>query len=80
MEVIPGLEGHSLASLLARFHKLPLDVSLKIFKQLVSAIQHMHANGMAHCDIKPENILVDKYCNASTPSTERYDDSSNDRR
>ena len=63
MEVIPGLEGHSLASLLARFHKLPLDVSLKIFKQLLSAVHHLHKKCMAHCDIKPDNILVDDHYN-----------------
>jgi len=28
--------------------------------QLVSAVEHMHANGVYHRDIKPENILLDK--------------------
>lgn len=30
-----------------------------IFTQLVSAIHHVHYKGYLHCDIKPENILVD---------------------
>ena len=80
MEMVPGREGHSLANLLARFHMLPLDIAFKIFKQLVSAVQHMHANGIAHCDIKPENILVDKHCNVSLCSNGRCDHPSNDQR
>lgn len=32
----------------------------KVFLQLCSVINHCHANGVYHCDIKPENILLDK--------------------
>lgn len=28
-------------------------------RQLVQAVQHCHANGVVHCDIKLENILID---------------------
>lgn len=31
----------------------------KVFLQLCSVIQHCHARGVYHCDIKPENILLD---------------------
>ncbi len=30
-----------------------------IFKQLISAIEHAHANGIVHRDLKLDNILVD---------------------
>lgn len=32
----------------------------KFFRQLCSAIKHMHKLGIAHRDIKPPNILLDE--------------------
>eukprot|EP01095_Lingulamoeba_sp_RSL-Kostka_P010159 TRINITY_DN3601_c0_g1_i2.p1 TRINITY_DN3601_c0_g1~~TRINITY_DN3601_c0_g1_i2.p1 ORF type:complete len:292 (+),score=72.28 TRINITY_DN3601_c0_g1_i2:93-968(+) len=31
-----------------------------IFKQMVSSVQYLHDRGLAHCDIKLENFLVEK--------------------
>lgn len=31
----------------------------KVFLQLCSALEHCHHNGVFHCDIKPENVLLD---------------------
>ena len=73
-ESLPNRKGRSLANLLARHHKLPCDLSLKIFKQLVSAVLYLHTQGMFHCDIKPENILVDKLGNVSSFSLLHGDD------
>jgi len=38
----------------------PLTVSsaVKVMRQIVSAVEHIHAQGIAHCDIKPENIVI----------------------
>ncbi|CCH60378.1 hypothetical protein TBLA_0C05800 [Henningerozyma blattae CBS 6284] len=39
------------------FHPLEADC---IFKQILYAIKYMHDHCVAHCDIKPENILLHK--------------------
>lgn len=31
-----------------------------ILVQMTSAIEHLHSNGIYHCDIKPENIMYNK--------------------
>lgn len=31
---------------------------VKVSAQVLSALAHLHAHGMVHCDIKPENVLV----------------------
>ena len=35
------------------------SVSRSIFRQLISAVQFLHDRQIAHCDIKPEHILLD---------------------
>lgn len=52
-------------------HELINDNSinyLHLIKQTISALQHLHLNGIVHCDIKPTNILVSKI----TQQTNRY--------
>lgn len=34
------------------------DDARHIFSQLISAVAYMHSQGIVHCDIKPENILL----------------------
>jgi len=43
-----------------KIHKhLTEPVAIKVFTQLVSAVEHMHMKGISHHDIKPENISFD---------------------
>jgi serine/threonine protein kinase len=40
---------------------LPLPEAMKLFTQLVAAIQYLHDRHIAHCDLKLENILLDQH-------------------
>ena len=33
------------------------DDARRIVRQLLLALSHLHKQGVAHCDVKPENIL-----------------------
>lgn len=43
--------------------KLNENVAKYYLKKLVSALSHLHAHGVAHRDIKPDNILLDSKFN-----------------
>lgn len=44
-------------------HKLSLNAVLEIGVRLADALQHAHSHKIIHCDIKPQNILLDKNMN-----------------
>lgn len=37
----------------------PAEAAMHVFRQLAGAVAHLHAHGIAHRDIKPQNILYD---------------------
>ncbi|GAB2294591.1 CBL-interacting serine/threonine-protein kinase 7 [Dionaea muscipula] len=40
-------------------HRFPEPYARRLFHQLVSALQYCHQNGVAHRDMKPQNVLLD---------------------
>lgn len=56
--VLPYVRGESLRAKLDRERQLGLDEALAITKQVASALDYAHRQGLVHRDIKPENILL----------------------
>jgi serine/threonine protein kinase len=56
--VLPYVRGESLRAKLERERQLSVDEALSITKQVASALDYAHAQGVVHRDIKPENILL----------------------
>lgn len=56
--VMELLEGESLFDLLEREEKLPLDKALRLFRELASGLDAVHAAGIVHRDVKPLNVFL----------------------
>ena len=56
--VLPLVRGESLRARLEREKQLPIDEALSITRQVASALEYAHQQGVVHRDIKPENILL----------------------
>jgi len=56
--VLPFVRGESLRDRLNREKQLGLDEALTIARQVASALDYAHRQGVVHRDIKPENILI----------------------
>ncbi|MFQ5705132.1 MAG: protein kinase [Gemmatimonadales bacterium] len=55
---MPYVEGETLRDRLQREKQLTIDDTLRIAKQVASALDYAHRQGVIHRDIKPENILM----------------------
>jgi eukaryotic-like serine/threonine-protein kinase len=55
--VMPFVAGESLRARLARERQLPVDGALRLTREVASALDYAHRQGVVHRDIKPENIL-----------------------
>ena len=56
--VLDYCEGGTLRDLMEQGTQLSLAEILTLTTEILSALEHAHAKGLIHCDIKPENILL----------------------
>src|SRR5713101_6040601 len=56
--VMPYLPGDTLRQTLQREVRLPIPRAVTIAAEVLDALEHAHAHGIAHRDIKPDNILL----------------------
>jgi serine/threonine-protein kinase len=56
--VMPYVAGESLRARLARERQLPVDEAIRLSREVASALDYAHRQGVVHRDIKPENTLL----------------------
>ncbi|HEY7613800.1 MAG TPA: protein kinase [Gemmatimonadales bacterium] len=56
--VMPYVAGESLRARLGREGPLPVDEALRLAREVASALDYAHRQGVVHRDIKPENTLL----------------------
>src|SRR5881409_2276128 len=56
--VMPYLPGDTLSQTLRREVRLPIPQAVAVAAEVLDALEHAHAHGIAHRDIKPDNIVL----------------------
>jgi serine/threonine protein kinase len=56
--IMPFVSGESLRKRLAREGEFPIAETVRILRDVVSALAYAHANGVVHRDVKPDNVLL----------------------
>jgi len=56
--VMPFVAGETLRKALRRAGTLPIDRAVRIATEVLAALGHAHDHGLAHRDIKPDNIVL----------------------
>ncbi|MGE5642005.1 MAG: serine/threonine protein kinase, partial [Byssovorax cruenta] len=69
--VMEYLTGPTLAQLLEERGALSLDESLPLLKEIASALDYAHGQGVIHRDIKPSNVIVEPITTLTSGRSER---------
>jgi protein kinase-like protein len=56
--IMPFVTGESLRARVAREGELPISETVRILRDVVSALAYAHGRGVVHRDIKPDNVLL----------------------
>lgn len=59
--VLDYVESIDLGMMLARDGRLTKNAALKYISEILSALSHIHEKRQLHLDVKPSNILINKY-------------------
>jgi serine/threonine protein kinase len=64
--VMEYLEGETLDEVLARRKRLPVGEAVRLIRQALAGLQHLHERRMVHRDLKPSNMML-------TPAADKPD-------
>jgi serine/threonine protein kinase len=56
--VMPYVAGETLRQRLEREKQLPIDEAVRLAREVASALDYAHRQGVIHRDVKPENVLI----------------------
>lgn len=58
--VMEYIEGETLKEHITRHERISIDNAVKFTIAIAEGLEHAHAMGIVHCDIKPHNVLITK--------------------
>lgn len=58
--VMEYIEGETLKEYITRHERISIDNAVKFTIVIAEGLEHAHAMGIVHCDIKPHNVLITK--------------------